>query len=273
MPELPEVETVCRGLRSAIIGRQIDEVVLHREKIRVPIPEDFIERVQGGKVLAVERRAKYILITLDNDYCIIGHLGMSGRMMVFSEPQEPKKHDHVEFILSDGQVVVFNDPRRFGLMVGASCADVVNHPLLSILGPEPLGEDFTAEYLYSQLQKRKQSIKPVLMDQKLVVGVGNIYVAEALYRVGINPECPANKISKAKCKQLVSAIELVLGDAIASGGSTLRDYVDSAGESGYFQHRFSVYDREGKPCEQCATPIARITQAARSTFYCVKCKK
>lgn len=274
MPELPEVETVCRGLRAAMMGRHIDEVVLRRQKIRIPIPADLPEQVQGAKVTSVERRAKYLIIHLDNGYGILGHLGMSGRMMVFSRlPHTPEKHDHVYFMLNDGQVVVFNDPRRFGLITGCASADMQQHPLLRALGPEPLGEEFTAEYLYSQLQRRKQAVKPVLMDQKLVVGVGNIYAAEALFATGINPERPANEISKKQCKELVRAIQVVLEAAIASGGSTLRDYVDSAGASGYFQHHFEVYDREGKLCRKCTTPVTRITQAGRSTFYCAECQK
>lgn len=273
MPELPEVETVARGLRAAMVGRHIDEVIIRRDKIRIPIPPDFADQVQGARVESVERRAKYLLLTLDNGYCILGHLGMSGRMMVFSRPLEPQKHDHVYLMLNDGQMVVFNDPRRFGLMTGGAASEMPQHPLLQHMGPEPLGGDFTAEYLYSQLQKRKQSIKPVLMDQKLVVGVGNIYAAEALYRTGINPERPANKLNRKQVAVLLAAVKAVLEEAIASGGSTLRDYVDSAGASGYFQHRFDVYDREGEPCRVCSTPITRLTQVGRSTFYCGKCQK
>lgn len=274
MPELPEVETVCRGLHANIVGRHIDEVIVRRAKIRITVPEDLPARMQGACVKAVERRAKYILMHLDNGYTMIGHLGMSGRMMVFSTlPQEAGKHDHIYFMLNDGQAVVFNDPRRFGLVTGCDTAAVYTHPLLVHMGPEPLGQDFTADYLYSQLRKRKSAIKPVLMDQKLVVGVGNIYASEALYRTGIHPERVANKVTRKQAGLLVQAIRDVLEAAIASGGSTLRDYVDSAGASGYFQHRFLVYDREGKPCATCATPIARMTQAGRSTFWCDKCQK
>lgn len=274
MPELPEVETVRRGLEASILGRHIDEVVLRRDAIRIPIPADFAERVQGGCVQSVERRAKYLLIHLDNGYSILAHLGMSGRMMVFSRlPEKVEKHDHVYFLLSDGQAVVFNDPRRFGLVTGGEGATIHQHALLGAMGPEPLGEDFTPDYLYGQLQRRKQAVKPVLMDQKLVVGVGNIYAAEALFRCGINPERPANRINKKQASALVTAIRAVLEEAIASGGSTLRDYVNSAGASGYFQHRFDVYDREGKPCRLCTTPITRMTQAGRSTFWCEKCQK
>lgn len=274
MPELPEVETVCRGLQANIVGRYIDEVVVRRSKIRIPVPDDLPERVQGARIEQVERRAKYILIHLGNGYTMIAHLGMSGRMMVFSRlPKTHEKHDHIYLLLNDGQAAVFNDPRRFGLLTGCLTEELSGHPLLASLGPEPLGGDFTADYLYSQLRRRKQAVKPALMDQKLVVGVGNIYVAEALYRTGINPERAANKITKTQANLLVSAIHAVLAEAIASGGSTLRDYVDSAGASGYFQHQFDVYDREGKPCRNCAVPITRMTQAGRSTFWCNSCQK
>lgn len=274
MPELPEVETVCRGLQASIAGRHIDELVVRRAHIRIPVPADLPQRVQGAQVTHVERRAKYILIHLGNGYTMIGHLGMSGRMMVFSKlPEVAHKHDHIHISLNDGQGVVFNDPRRFGLLTGCSTDEVAAHPLLVGLGPEPLGEAFNAGYLHGQLEKRKQAVKPVLMDQKLVVGVGNIYASEALYRTGIHPERSARELTKKQASLLVSAIRDVLCEAIASGGSTLRDYVDSAGASGYFQHRFDVYGRENEPCRNCAAPIARMTQAGRSTFWCVSCQK
>lgn len=274
MPELPEVETVCRGLRASMVGRRVEKVQVRRAAIRVPVPSDLAQRITGARVETVERRAKYILIAMNNGYCLLVHLGMSGRIMVFSPaPQELHKHDHVLFHLDDGQAVIFNDPRRFGLVTGAPCEEVATHPLLAVLGPEPLSEAFDAEYLYQRLQKRKQAIKPALMNQKLVVGVGNIYASEALFRSGIHPERPANKISKEKYGQLVTAIREVLEAAIASGGSTLRNYVNSGGQSGYFQHHFDVYDRESKPCLKCGELIARITQAGRSTFYCSKCQK
>jgi formamidopyrimidine-DNA glycosylase len=274
MPELPEVETVCRGLRAAVVGRYIDEVVVQRPKIRIPVPEDLPERLQSAKITSVERRAKYILIHTDKHYSVLGHLGMSGKMMVFSElPLPLHKHDHIYFMLNDGQAVVFNDPRRFGLITGDRTSAIHQHPLLTGLGPEPLGDVFTPDYLYSKLSQRKQAIKVALMDQKLVVGVGNIYASEALHRAGINPDRSANLINKIECKELVVEIRNVLVSAIESGGSTLRDYVNSAGASGYFQHQFSVYDREGKGCLQCGTPITRITQAGRSTYYCAACQK
>ncbi|MCH2546114.1 MAG: bifunctional DNA-formamidopyrimidine glycosylase/DNA-(apurinic or apyrimidinic site) lyase [Alphaproteobacteria bacterium] len=274
MPELPEVETVCRGLQSNVLGRHIDDVIIRRDKIRIPIPCDFAESCQGAKIERIERRAKYILIHLDNGYCILVHLGMSGRMQIFSRlPTSPQKHDHVDFLLSDGQLIVFNDPRRFGVITGAPSETIMLHTLLNHLGPEPMSESFNAAYLYDQLKKRKQSIKPVLMDQKLVVGVGNIYVCEALFKTRINPERAANKINKKECERLVEAIKVVLQDAIASGGSTLRDYVDSAGKAGYFQHNFAVYDREGKLCTGCSAPITRMTQAGRSTYWCENCQK
>lgn len=274
MPELPEVETVCRGLRQSVIGREIEQVELRRRHIRVPIPEDLPERLQGATIQKVERRAKYVLIYMDNNYVMIIHLGMSGRLMVLSGlPEEFAKHDHVAFMLSDGQVILFNDPRRFGVITGCDAGDLAQHPMLAALGPEPLCDDFDAAYLYGLCKTRKQPIKPFLMDQKWVVGVGNIYASESLFTSNIHPERPANKITLKEATALVASIKATLLSAIESGGSTLRNYVDSRGESGYFQHRFFVYDKEVEECAVCSTPIKRIVQAGRATYFCQKCQK
>lgn len=273
MPELPEVETVCRGLRQHITGLHIDEALVRRPAIRIPVPQDLPRRVQGARIESVERRAKYILLHLDNGYTILAHLGMSGRMMVHSTSMPLEKHDHIVFSLNDGKTVVFHDPRRFGLVTGEDTAAMAAHPLLAGLGAEPLGAEFDGGYLHVRLQRRKQQVKTAIMDQKLVVGVGNIYASEALHRCGIHPERAANGITRKQVDALVVAIRQVLEEAIASGGSTLRDYVNSAGASGYFQHRFAVYGREGKPCRHCATPVQRLTQAGRSTFFCSSCQK
>lgn len=266
MPELPEVETVCRGLRQSVLGRGIEQVELRRQRIRIPIPDDFAERVEGATIDRVERRAKYILMYLDNGYVVLIHLGMSGRLMVWSQlPEEYAKHDHVVFMLSDGQAIVFNDPRRFGVVTGCDAADVLRHPLLASMGPEPLEESFSGAYLYALCKGRSQAIKPLLMDQRIVVGVGNIYASEALFDCAILPERPANKITKKEAESMVSSIRKTLLSAIDSGGSTLRDYVDSRGESGYFQHRFLVYDKEGEGCAVCSSEIQRIVQVGRAT--------
>lgn len=274
MPELPEVETVCRGLRQTVLNREIVEVILRRNAIRTPIPDDMADKITGARILKVERRAKYILIHLDNGQVMMIHLGMSGRLMVLSQmPEHFEKHDHAAFLLNDGQVMLFNDPRRFGVLTYCHASDMAKHPLLSAMGPEPFSADFSADYLYALCQRRSQPIKPLLMDQRVVVGVGNIYASEALFKSGILPIRPANEIKKRKMKQLIDDVVSTLQSAIDSGGSTLRNYVDSRGESGYFQHRFFVYDKEGEPCALCGVPIQRIVQAGRSSFFCEKCQK
>lgn len=274
MPELPEVETVCRGLRQHIIGRRIIEVDIRRSAMRIPIPDDFAERVSGATITAVGRRAKYILIYMDNGYVILGHLGMSGKMLVTRDvPEEPAKHDHVLFFLEGGVTVIFNDPRRFGLITGCSCDVLHEHPLLKMLGVEPLSADFNVEHLFRKAQGSRKPVKNLIMDQAIVVGVGNIYAAEALFSAGILPDRSANTINNNEVKQLVACIKCVLLSAIESGGSTLRDYVRSDGRAGYFQHNFAVYGREGKSCVRCGQVVRRMVQAGRSTFYCGSCQK
>lgn len=274
MPELPEVETVCRGLRQSVLGREVVQVELRRPDIRQPIPADLPERMQGARIERIERRAKYLLFSMSNGYVMIGHLGMSGRMMVKSRvPETLEKHDHVLFHLNDGQVIIFNDPRRFGVISGCAQEELSSHVLLAGLGPEPFSDTFNGHYLYALCQNRRQPIKPLIMDQRVVVGIGNIYASEALYASKIFPERPANELSKKQLNKLVAEARMVLQSAIDSGGSTLRSYVDSRGEAGYFQHRFLVYDKEGKPCVTCSAPIGRSVQAGRATFFCRICQK
>ncbi|MGB1539613.1 MAG: bifunctional DNA-formamidopyrimidine glycosylase/DNA-(apurinic or apyrimidinic site) lyase [Rickettsiales bacterium] len=215
MPELPEVETVCVGIAPHITGKTITEVTLRRPDIRFPIPKTLPMQLENHRVQAMKRRAKYILIYMDNDYVLVIHLGMSGKLILETNmPNQLDKHDHVLFRLNDGQVMVFRDPRRFGIITGCEADALASHPLFAHLGPEPLGEDFDGTYLYRQFQKRKGAAKPVLMDQKLVVGVGNIYASEALFRAGVNPERPANKISQKSCNAIGSSIKAVLQDAM-----------------------------------------------------------
>ena len=274
MPELPEVETVCRGLRQSVIGKKIETAILRRANIRSVIPVDLPERVRNAAITRVERRAKYILIYLDNGETLLIHLGMSGRITTLSQhPASFDKHDHVVFLLNDAHAMIYHDPRRFGVVTIDTANQIAFHPLLSQLGWEPLSDAFTAEALYDALQKRKQAIKPALMDQQLVVGVGNIYAAESLFRAKISPLRTANSITSKEAEILVPHIKQVLRDAIESGGSTLRNYVDSRGESGYFQHHFDVYGKEHAPCPVCHSKIERITQAGRSTFWCSTCQK
>jgi formamidopyrimidine-DNA glycosylase len=272
MPELPEVETVRTQLDASITGRIIRSALLRRKDLRIPFPDGFCEAVSGRKIVAVKRRAKYLLLLLDDGQVIIAHLGMTGRFSVVGAiPNQYEAHDHAAFFLDDGRVVIFNDARRFGLMELSQHNTLPGHRFFSHLGPEPLEKAFSRHYLKKQLEKRSAPVKPVLMDQRVVVGVGNIYASEALYLCKINPLSPAKLVSE-QSSVLVKSIQKVLRAAIESGGSSLRDFVQVSGDSGYFQHAFQVYGRKGKPCFRCETPIAQITQAGRSSFYCPKCQ-
>ncbi|WP_136683438.1 bifunctional DNA-formamidopyrimidine glycosylase/DNA-(apurinic or apyrimidinic site) lyase [Falsirhodobacter xinxiangensis] len=272
MPELPEVETVRRGLEPAMVGHVIARAEVNREGLRWPFPPDMAARLTGQRVLGLRRRSKYILADLSSGESLLIHLGMSGRMLIsgavvgeFHHPA-PLKHDHVVLEMETGTRVTFNDARRFGAMdLLATDAD---HPLLAGLGPEPLGNAFDAEYLAGRLRGRSP-IKTALLDQRIIAGLGNIYVCEALFRAGLDPRHPAGEVEAAP---LVPIIRDVLSEAIAAGGSSLKDYRQTGGELGYFQHNFRVYGREGKPCPTCGTPIARIVQAGRSTFFCPVCQ-
>ena len=267
MPELPEVETVRTELERHITGKIIDEIDLRRDKIRIPIPD--LSELHGKKISKVERRAKYLLIhfTKFKDTLVI-HLGMSGKILL-GLGLTRKKHDHAVFIFTDGSEMVFNDARRFGLITLKSLSE----KLFAHLGPEPFSNKFNATYLYGKLKTRKVPIKPALMDQGLVVGVGNIYAAEALFRSKINPKTASNKINRTKIERLIKNIRAVLQDSIDYGGSTLRDYRRTQGRVGKFQHKFDVYGKAGQPCPVCKTRIKQVTQAGRSTFYCPKCQK
>lgn len=272
MPELPEVETTRCGLLKTVKGQRIDEVELRRGDLRFPFPGDLQERLIGHTITDIRRRAKYLLIDLDSNDVLLAHLGMSGSFRVIpAAGYEPKKHDHVILHLANGTLCVFHDPRRFGIIDVFGQKEEGGHALLAHLGPEPLSRDFTANYLAKALQRRKGPIKPVLMDQKLVVGVGNIYASESLFLAGIHPDTPAHKTLQ-KAPQLVESIRTVLNAAIASGGSTLRDFLGADGASGYFQHRFNVYERENEPCTNCKTSIRSAVHAGRSTYWCPQCQ-
>ncbi len=275
MPELPEVETVCRGLAKRLVGRRLIRVEQRRPGLRLPFPEDMPARLTGRQVTAIRRRAKYLLIHLDDGWVVIAHLGMSGRLVISEAPGPPPgRHDHVILGTDDGAVVTFNDARRFGLMTLAPEADLTMHPLLAGLGPEPLAPEFTSTALSARLAGRGTPIKAALLDQTVVAGLGNIYVCEALFHAGISPFRPAATVAGPAAGRLVPAIRRVLTAAIAAGGSSLRDYVQTSGELGYFQHQFAVYDRAGQPCPGCRCTVAetggiqRLTQANRSTYYC-----
>jgi formamidopyrimidine-DNA glycosylase len=275
LPELPEVETVRLGLVPALEGQVIKEVTVRRRDLRLPVPLDFEDRVREVKVLSLKRRSKYVLVELETKETIIIHLGMSGRIRIEQgNPPEPDKHDHIELMTESRQCIRFGDPRRFGFVDIIPAGALETYPSLAKLGPEPLGDDFTAQFLYDRLRNKTTSMKAALMDQRLVAGLGNIYVNEALFRAGVSPKKQAGKLTKVKADLLVDVIKKVLLEAIESGGSSLKDHRRTDGELGYFQHSFQVYGREGEPCQKCGSAqIQRIVQQGRSTFYCSSCQQ
>lgn len=272
MPELPEVETTRRGLLKAVKGKRIESVIVRRFDLRTPIPQNFAKQLKGRTIVDVRRRAKYLLIDLDDGQIVLAHLGMSGSFIVVKAPDyKPKTHDHVLITLENNRLMVFNDPRRFGVIDLMKAREEATHRLLKNLGPEPFLKDFSPAYLAAQLMRRTGAIKPVLMDQKLVVGVGNIYASEALHLCGFHPSTPAHKLSK-HAPAIINAIRVTLEAAINSGGSTLRDYVGAQNEGGYFQHHFQVYGRDDEPCFRCSDLIQTSAHAGRSTYWCAQCQ-
>ncbi len=271
MPELPEVETTRRGLIAALIGTRIDHAVVRERRMRQPISRELPKCVAGLTIRALTRRAKYLLIGCGTGTLIV-HLGMSGRLWLVDRDTPPEKHDHFDLVLANGKTVRLRDPRRFGLVLWRT-GDVMQHALLSSLGPEPLSADFNGATLYNAIRQRSAAIKLVIMDSHVVVGVGNIYASEALFRAGISPRIAARRLTRARCDALADAIRETLGAAITAGGSSIRDYVGSDGMAGNFQSNFSVYDRAGEPCHRCAAPIRRLQQGQRSTFYCPGCQR
>ena len=276
MPELPEVETVRRGLEHVMLGRTIEHVSVCSPGLRWPFPTDFGERLTGARVDRLDRVGKYLLLDLSTGNTLISHLGMSGRFAVHSGPSpEPGgKHDHVIMRMCDGTGIVYSDPRRFGMMDLARTREVGSHRLLSVLGPEPLGNSFSESSLRERIGTKSTSIKSALLDQRVVAGLGNIYVCEALWCAAISPFLPAHSVAGDRCPELVGHIRTVLKDAIDAGGSTLRDHRRVDGELGYFQHSFRVYGKEGDLCPRagCDGTIARTVQAGRSTFHCEGCQ-
>jgi formamidopyrimidine-DNA glycosylase len=283
MPELPEVETVRRGLLPAMEGRVIERAEVRRPGLRFPFPERMAERLAGARVTGLRRRSKYILADLSTGETLLVHLGMSGRVLVsgamlgeFHRPHPaPEKHDHVVLQMEGGARVTFNDARRFGAMDLMPTASAEDHWLLREIGPEPLGNGFDETRLAAGLAGRTTPVKAALLDQRLVAGLGNIYVCEVLHRAGIDPRRKAGRIAAARAATLVPIIREVLAEAIEAGGSSLRDYRQTDGELGYFQHAFRVYGREGAPCPTpgCTGTIARIVQSGRSTFFCPRCQR
>jgi formamidopyrimidine-DNA glycosylase len=277
MPELPEVEVTRRGVAPHIEGRAVRDVVLRREGLRWPFPACLPEVLADRTVVATGRRGKYLLVEFEHGTLII-HLGMSGHLRVLPPGVPPEKHDHFDLVVEGAegrQVLRMTDPRRFGAVLWhpKDDGDVDAHLLLRGLGVEPLGPDFTGELLFRQTRGRSAAIKQVLLAGDIVVGVGNIYCSESLFRARINPKTPAGRISRARYDKLAQAIREVLAEAIVQGGSTLRDFISVNGQSGYFQQSYFVYDRTDVPCRVCATPIRQIKQGQRSTFYCSKCQK
>jgi formamidopyrimidine-DNA glycosylase len=289
MPELPEVETVRTGLAPVLEGWRLVKVETRRAGLRVPFPKNFAKRLTGRRVNALKRRAKYLLAELDGGETLVIHLGMSGRMAVYSEGGVRKlgqyvydaapegagsgKHDHVVFETDAPARIVFTDHRRFGLMTLVDTATLDDDKLFAGLGVEPLSNHFHADYLAAALKGKKTPIKSALLDQRVIAGIGNIYAVEALFRARISPKRLAGKVRRTEFPMLVEAIKQVLTESIAVGGSTLRDHRTPDGSLGSFQHHFQVYDREGQPCPSCQGIIKRIVQAGRSTFYCPKCQK
>ncbi|WP_299779896.1 bifunctional DNA-formamidopyrimidine glycosylase/DNA-(apurinic or apyrimidinic site) lyase [uncultured Roseobacter sp.] len=283
MPELPEVETVRRGLTPAMQGVRIAKAEVNRPDLRWPFPADMGARLSGQRVEQLRRRSKYILADLSSGETLLIHLGMSGRMLVSGDPlgqfvhdhPAPEKHDHVVLHMENGARITFNDPRRFGAMDLMPTQGAEHHKLLSVLGPEPLGNDFHEAHLVEAFRGKMSPIKSALLDQKIVAGLGNIYVCEALYRAKIRPTRKAGRISAPRVAGLVPIIRAVLSEAIEAGGSSLRDFRQADGELGYFQHNFDVYGREGAPCRtpECPGVIGRIVQSGRSSFFCAQCQR
>jgi formamidopyrimidine-DNA glycosylase len=292
MPEMPEVETVRRGLEPAMVGARIEKVELRRKDIRFPFPPKFRERLTGRRIEALGRRSKYLLFRLDSGETLIGHLGMSGSFRIEAaetatpgafhrERSKDPKHDHLVLHLDNCKTVTYNDPRRFGFFDLVASGDIQSHPRLIGLGDEPLGQDFDASRLAELFGGARAPLKSALLDQRRIAGLGNIYVCEALFRAKLSPLRPAGVLADASGKPtlaaraLAKAIRAVLEEAIEAGGSTLRDHRRADGELGYFQHTFAVYDREGLPClrPRCGGTIARVTHSGRSTFYCPRCQK
>lgn len=273
MPELPEVETTRAGIEPHLTGETIRAVIIRETRLRLPI-NPGVSSLEGAKVFSVKRRAKYLLLNLGPDGTLLIHLGMSGGLRIVTPDVDWKKHDHVALELASGTQLRFHDPRRFGIFLHLPANENPEaHPLLASLGPEPFDPTFNTIHLRRLLAKRTSPIKVALMDNKVVVGVGNIYASEALFRAGILPTCPANKVSAARLGKLIEAVRTVLSEAIKQGGTTLRDFLREDGSPGYFRQQLFVYDRSGEPCRVCSTPIRHMVLGQRSTYWCPRCQR
>jgi formamidopyrimidine-DNA glycosylase len=271
MPELPEVETTRRGIAPALEGQKITALVVREARLRWTIPSDLPDKLRGQTILRVHRRAKYLLLETDNGSAMV-HLGMSGSMRIVTKDDVPEKHDHFDIVASSGDIVRFNDPRRFGSLLWTD-SDPYLHPLLAELGPEPLEENFTGTYLWESARGRRVAIKQHIMNSKVVAGVGNIYANEALFQAGIHPTRQAGRVALARMELLTAEIKTVLAAAIKQGGTTLRDYRGGDGKPGYFKQKLRVYERADEACKKCGTPITQTVQGQRATYYCKHCQR
>jgi formamidopyrimidine-DNA glycosylase len=272
MPELPEVETVRRGILPLVRGRRIEKVTVRDSRLRWPVPRNFARFAQGRRIQDVGRRGKYLVFVLDAGDRILIHLGMSGRLFVLRDAPTPRKHDHVELLLDDGLLLRFNDARRFGAVLPWPAREKT-HPLTESMGPEPFSEAFSGDYLFELSRGRSAPVKNFLMDGRVVVGAGNIYAAEALFRAGIRPNRAAGRVSRLQYRKLADKVREVLLEAIEKGGTTLRDFQSALGEAGDFQQELFVYGREGDPCRVCRSPIRRSVIGQRASFFCSRCQK
>lgn len=270
MPELPEVETSRRGITPHVLGKIFKDVIIRQPRLRWPVPDDLIRILPGLRLDQIARRGKYLLLATEAGTVLL-HLGMSGNLRISDSEQPVLKHDHADFIFSDGTILRFNDQRRFGAILWTS-ESVEQHALLAGLGPEPLSDAFNAEFLLARCQNRRIPIKSLIMDSHIVVGVGNIYASESLFLAGLRPNRPAEDIDLAACSRLCDAIKTVLQWAIEQGGTTLRDFVNAQGKPGYFQQSLSVYGRAGQECSQCAAPIQQIKIGQRASYFCGNCQ-
>ncbi len=270
MPELPEVEITRRGLAPSLEGQRIAQVVVRTPKLRWPIPPEFSLQLPGAFVAALERRAKWLLLRTDRGTALL-HLGMTGSFRVLRQSVAAGVHDHLDIVTGAGVTIRFNDPRRFGAVLWTN-DDPLLHPLIAPLGPEPLGNEFTARYLFDRSRRRSVAIKPHLMNARIVVGVGNIYASEALFRARIHPARAAGRVALPRFEALVTAVRDVLTESIHVGGTTLRDFHDGDGQPGYFAQRLLVYDRAGRPCPACAAPVRQMVLGQRSSYYCPRCQ-
>jgi len=271
VPELPEVETTRRGIAPHVQGQRVADVVVRQKQLRWPVPRGLKQRLTGQVIRAVERRAKYLLLRFDRGSLIV-HLGMSGSLRLVAADAPVGKHDHFDLMLAGGHALRLTDPRRFGAVLW-SRGDPLEHELLRALGPEPLDDAFDGERLYRLSRGRRAAVKPFIMDGKVVVGVGNIYASEALFRAGIRPDRPAGGIGRARYVRLAAAIKTVLGEAIAQGGTTLRDFVGGDGRPGYFAQHLNVYGREGEPCPACGAAVRQAVLGQRASYWCPRCQR